>query len=163
VTIWIVVVDPVVVQAEAAVAVDWGVELLVLGAGFLPAGADERVPAVGAAGPLGFVLVAGRVPAGEDEVVVTGGGEDGSDRAGDWLSWTSVFGDPLPQAATASSSVSPAAIVPGVRMSVITAPGPDRFNPHKRDRSKIFAFATSSAACASRKWLRRRRSWSPGT
>src|SRR5205823_760141 len=53
-------------------------------------------------------------------------GDEGSSEVG--VSCTSGFDEPLLHAAAASSRVSPAAIVPALRMSVITAEATERFS-----------------------------------
>ena len=123
------------VHAEAVVAVDLGLEVEVegFGAGFLLAGADDAVPAVGAAVvAVGFEVVAGLNVGGAEETAVATGAEEVSARGGDWDCCTSTFDEPLLHAATVSSRVSPAATVPVVLMPVTTAADRPRFTAGQR-------------------------------
>ena len=103
-----------------------------MAAGFcFVAGAEEWAPV--AADWVAEVAVwwppaAGFVVAGADDAPAEPGVDDCTDSGGDCESWTSTFDDPLLQAATVNSRVSPAAIVPVVRMSVITDHARERFS-----------------------------------
>ena len=115
------------VHADALVAVDRGAGLLGFVAGFLLAGAEEGVPLVDVRPAVGAVVSAGWAVAGVDEAFAGDEADEGADTGGGWLPCTSTFDDPLLQAATESSRVRPAAIVPVIRMFLTTAAGQERF------------------------------------
>ena len=130
VSIRIVVVEPVPVHAEAVVAGGLGLEVDAFGAGFLLVGAGELVPALVAVAVAAiFAVAAGLKVACVECDAATVGAEEVPESGGDCDCWTSTFDEPLLQPATVSIKVSPAAIVPAVRMPVTTSGGAGWFSP----------------------------------
>jgi hypothetical protein len=127
-----VVVLPVAVQPVEVDAVCLGDEVVVecVGAGLGLLVRVVVVPAVGAADVVACRAFARRVAAGAGEVAAgEAAAEAGPDSSGVGVSCTSTFDEPLLQPATARSTASAAAIVPVVRMHLLTDAGPPRFTP----------------------------------